>query len=1064
MIDQEKKYLDIIDTLVLILDYEGKINYINKKGQEILGYMENELVGKNWFTTCIPSQKEKEILDVFNKVMKEEKKVEFHENTVITKDGKEKLISWHNSNLYDNEGNIEGALSLGTDITRQKKIERLFKMLSKTNLVFSNVNNEEELYQELCETIITFGKYRFCWVGLVEYDENKTIRPISYAGNSNKDNSGFKGDSLNLLKVTWSDTERGQGPSGIAIRTRKYCIKNDLSSDLIYKPWHDLSKRSGFFSSISIPIIIENIVIGVLGIYSDKINTFDEDDIEILTEMVKNLSLAIAKMRYYEIQRKNEEELSQSAKKFITIFQAIPDLFFLISRKGEILEFHGDKEKLYVPLDTIIGNYVSNIYPGEISEKFNEKAIEIFHNKNPQSVEIPIRDHNDKQEFFEARMLYYDDEKIAVFVRNISKRKSRERKLVETDKRLRNINIELDQKVEIRTKELENTKNQLNIILNSFENPVFVISNDYKILFYNSSSSKIYDGIQDGKICYKILKGRDYPCDEMCPLRNISLEQEIKSIKYEEKLFNPKLNEERFLEIRATNIENFNGKTAILEIFEDITDRKDKEKKIKESELMLQIRVKELKSLYGISSLLVVPDITIKELMYGVLPMIRSSWQYPEITMVKIIYGDYRVQTSNFKKTKWHLSISDKINDKTLNIEVHYSENKKFLYEETRLIKEILTRIKLGIISIEYKIEMKRLANIVETSSDSIVSMDKNGIIKTWNKGAERIYGYKLEEVLEKPISILVPPNRMDEVPMLSNKIIKGESIVFFETQRLRKNGKELNVNLTVSPILDLKGEVVGISSISRDVTEVLERQRQYQEQIIKSSQFKSDFMASMSHELRTPLNSIIGFTDILIEKFYGDINEKQDHYLHNVKTSAEHLLNLINDILDISKIEAGKVELYFKDFNLLKLVSQIKIELKPFYKEKKLKFKIIGIEKGVIIHADPTRFKEILLNLLSNAVKYTKKGWIKLEFMEDEENWNFKIIDTGIGIAKEDFGIIFKEFNRVKSDYVDSFEGTGLGLMLTKKLIELHDGNITFTSKLNEGSTFSFTIPKNIK
>ncbi|MHA1918598.1 MAG: PAS domain-containing sensor histidine kinase, partial [Promethearchaeota archaeon] len=407
------------------------------------------------------------------------------------------------------------------------------------------------------------------------------------------------------------------------------------------------------------------------------------------------------------------------------------------------------------------------------------------------------------------------------------------------------------------------------------------------------------------------------------------------------------------------------------------------------------------------------------------------------------------------------LSLFDKINEKPLKIEVSYSKERKFLYEETRLIKEILTRLKLGIISIENKLEMRRLADIVENSSDAILSTDIKGIFKTWNKGAEEIYGYSQEEIIGKSINILVPKNRLQEIPRLLNKILHGEFIKSFETKRLRKDGKELDVNLTVSPILNLKGEIIGVSSISRDVTDVLEEQKKYQEQLIKSSQFKSEFMASMSHELRTPLNSIIGFTDILLEKFYGKINEKQNHYLKNVKTSAEHLLNLINDILDISKIEAGKVELVFKDFNLENLLIQIKTELKPLYKKKKLKFDMIGIKKGTIIRADPIRLKEILINLLGNAIKYTEKGKIQLILKENKDFWEFDVIDTGIGIAEEDFDIIFKDFKRVNSDYVNCIEGTGLGLMLTKKLVELHGGNIRFTSELGEGSTFSFTIPK---
>ncbi|QEE16621.1 PAS domain S-box protein [Promethearchaeum syntrophicum] len=1060
MIGNDRKYLNIIDAIVLQLDRKGKILYINVKGNKILGYRENEILGKNWFKTCIPHSKREEMERVFNKVINGEKEVDYFENAVQTKKGLEKIIRWHNSNVYNKKGNIEGVLSLGTDITRQRKIEKLTFIQGQTNFLISNAKNEMGMFQEFCEEIIQFKNYQFCWIGLVQYDEEKSIKPVALAGYNIFDNSKYDGKKL---KFTWSESVKDQSPSGTAIRTRKNYIINDLSAEKKFKNWKTVFDGSGFLSSISIPIIIENIVIGVLGIYSGNKNTFDEDDVELISKMVNNLSLGIAKMRYYKIQKKNEKNLRNSLKKFTTIFQAIPDLFLLLSKKGDVLEFHGDKNLLHVPLDNLLGKDLFIGFPNKISKLIEEKSLEVFKTKKPQVVEFPLKQQNEIIEIFEARLFFYDENKIAVFVRNITESKSRENKLKETEFRLRNLNLDLDQKVELRTRELENSKNQLNIILNTLNYPVFVISEDYEILFHNRSSSKIYDGILDGKICYKILRGREQPCDDMCPLRNKSLSQNIKSLKFEDKLFLSKFDEERDFEISSTKIENFNGKPALLEIFEDITDRKKKEKQILESELMLQVRIKGLKCLYGISSLLVVPDITIKELLYGVLPLIRSSWQYPEITMVKIIYGENQAQTTSFKESEWKLTISDKINDIPLKIEVVYEINKEFLDEEKRLLKEILTRIKLGIISIEYKLETKRLASIVGTSSDSIVSMDKEGMIKSWNKGAERIYGYALEEVLEKSISMLIPPDRMEEIPNLIEKVVQGESYKLFETKRLRKDGKVLSVNVTISPILDLKGDIVGISSISRDVTESLEQQKQYQDQLIKSSQFKSDFMASMSHELRTPLNSIIGFTDILIEKFYGDVNEKQDHYLNNVRTSAEHLLNLINDILDISKIEAGKVELKYRDFDLLNLVSQIEIEVKPLYKKKGLNFELVGFEKGTIINADPIRFKEILLNLLSNAIKYTEKGGIKLDFMEDEKNWKFKIIDTGIGIAPEDFGIIFQEFKRVESDYVESIEGTGLGLMLTKKLIELHGGHITFTSVLGEGSSFSFTLPKKL-
>jgi len=348
------------------------------------------------------------------------------------------------------------------------------------------------------------------------------------------------------------------------------------------------------------------------------------------------------------------------------------------------------------------------------------------------------------------------------------------------------------------------------------------------------------------------------------------------------------------------------------------------------------------------------------------------------------------------------------------------------------------------------------------------MSLKLDGTIISWNMGAEIIFDYTTKEILGKNINILTPSGQLSDDRLIRDSNINGKQITHFETKRLRKDGKVLDISLNVSPIKNSKGDITGVSAditgvsaIGRDFTEEFEKQKLYQEQILKSSQFKSDFMAEMSHELRTPLNSIIGFTDILLERFYGEINDKQGGYLSNVKTSAEHLLHLINEILDISKIEAGKMKLNIEDIQLQNILNQIEITIKPEIEKKNLKFELIGLNSEQVIQADLVRFKEIIFNLLSNAVKFTKEGIIKLEVIELEELWEFKVIDTGIGIKEEHFDTIFKEFVRIQSAYVTSVEGTGLGLSLSKRLVELHGGNIIFTSKFGEGSTFTFTLPK---
>ena len=507
----------------------------------------------------------------------------------------------------------------------------------------------------------------------------------------------------------------------------------------------------------------------------------------------------------------------------------------------------------------------------------------------------------------------------------------------------------------------------------------------------------------------------------------------------------------------APVFDEFGEKIGTFAMMTDITYLKEAEEKLKK-------QIEKLDCLFEISRLLAKPKIAISNLLHDSLNLIIFASQNPDKTFGSISYDDYKFKSENFRETELKISILDKIDDKKLTIDIYYLDENLISEEEINLIKEIEVRIKNEISRLEIEQDNSILANIVENSGDAIYSTNLDGTIISWNLGAEKIYCYTVNEIMGKKFRFLTPPNLYDECNLILDRISNGEHITHFETKHLRKDGKLLDISLNVSPIKNTTGNIIGLSAIARDFSEEFEKQKLYQEQILKSSQFKSEFMASMSHELRTPLNSIIGFSDVLIERYYGELNNKQVDYINNVRSSADHLLNLINDILDISKIEAGKVELNIEDIQLNKIINQIEITLKPEYEKKNLKFEVIGLNSKQIISADSVRFKEILFNLLSNAVKYTKEGIIKLEVIELEDLWKFNVIDTGIGIKEEHFDLIFKEFKRVQSAYTFSVEGTGLGLSLTKKLVELHRGNISFTSKWGVGSTFTFTLPKTSK
>ncbi|HEY0090730.1 MAG TPA: PAS domain-containing sensor histidine kinase, partial [Candidatus Lokiarchaeia archaeon] len=352
------------------------------------------------------------------------------------------------------------------------------------------------------------------------------------------------------------------------------------------------------------------------------------------------------------------------------------------------------------------------------------------------------------------------------------------------------------------------------------------------------------------------------------------------------------------------------------------------------------------------------------------------------------------------------------------------------------------------------------------------------------------LLGYSSEELMGMNYKSYMSEESSERTYKVFNDVFRTNNpCKNFEYEFIKKNREKIFVEISVYLKIDSENHKIGFYGLVRDITEkkreellkekfkeqlekevklrtqelqdVLEQQKKYLDQIIKSSQFKTEFMATMSHELRTPLNSIIGFTELLLEGSYGPLNKDQINFLQDVKSSAEHQFEMIYQILDISKIESGQITLNLKTFLLNDLINQIVSTVKPLYTQKGLKFKIIGLDLPKKIVADSVRLKEIIYNLLTNAIKFTIKGRIKLIINEDEENWIFLIKDTGIGIDKKDYDLIFKDFKRVDSPYVNSVPGTGLGLALTRRLVQLHNGKIWFESELGKGSTFFFTIPK---
>lgn len=351
------------------------------------------------------------------------------------------------------------------------------------------------------------------------------------------------------------------------------------------------------------------------------------------------------------------------------------------------------------------------------------------------------------------------------------------------------------------------------------------------------------------------------------------------------------------------------------------------------------------------------------------------------------------------------------------------------------------------------------LAAIIASSDDAIISKDLNGTITSWNPSAERIFGYTAEEAIGKHISIIIPAERLSEEDYIIGEIRQGRRVQHFEAIRRAKNGNFVPLSITVSPICDAGGNIIGASKVARDISERV----QAAEQIKEASRKKDDFLANMSHELRTPMNAVVGISNLLA--LSKTLSDKDRQFVATLKTSADHLLNLINDLLDFAKIESGAITLESVEFNLAQELEKVLSVASIKAREKGLALKLhYPTNMHHYFMGDPLRLNQVLANLLSNAVKFTASGSITVDINGVSEQGRtmvtIRVTDTGIGIAQEHIDAIFEKFMQADESITRRFGGSGLGLAITRELIELMGGSVTVDSAPGMGATFTVVVP----
>jgi PAS domain S-box-containing protein len=352
-----------------------------------------------------------------------------------------------------------------------------------------------------------------------------------------------------------------------------------------------------------------------------------------------------------------------------------------------------------------------------------------------------------------------------------------------------------------------------------------------------------------------------------------------------------------------------------------------------------------------------------------------------------------------------------------------------------------------------------RLAAIVEHSDDAIIGKTLDGIITDWNPAAQRLYGYSAAEAIGRPVSMIIPPDRADELPHILRRLKRGERVEDFDTVRRRKDGTLVPVSVTVSPIADATGAVIGASAIARDSTERKRAEdvlRHRAAELESANRELESFSSSVSHDLRTPLANILGFTDILLEDYGTALDTTGRQYLKLVQGSADRMAQLVDDLLELAHVTGA--EMRHAPIDLSAVAETVVETLRQREPERRVD---VDIAPGMTAHGDERLLRVVLENLFANAWKFTRtraRSRIEFGIVTADGQASCFIRDNGVGFDMELAGRLFLAFQRLHRD--EDFPGTGIGLVTVRRIVERHGGRVWAEAAAGRGATFYLTLP----
>ncbi len=1013
--DTAQRYLDIAGAMFISIDGDGRVSLVNKKGCEILGLQAHEIVGKNWFDTFVPEPSRDDGRAVFFRLMAGEVEgAEYFENPVLTASGQERVIAWHNTVLRDEAGQARGTLSSGEDITERKRAEEMIRAQRDLAVGLGAAQDLEETLRQGLESAIRLSHMDSGVIYLVDQPSGDLTLAC------------HQGLTADFVKAASEHDGRSDHVRRIITGRPVYTRHQELGI-----PMNEARRQEDLQAVGIITAHHEGDIIACLCVASHTLDEVPVDFRSTLETVAAQVGGAIAR-------RRAQDALRESEAKYRDIFENVQDIFYRTDAEGTIVELSPSVERYGYTREQLIGTPVLDLYERPAQRTELVKVMLERGEVSDYELRLKTGDGRVIDMSLGAHVVRGPDGTLIGFegaLRDITERKRMDESLRESEERYRDL-------------------------FDSASDLVQSVKPDGSLIYVNRAWRETLgyseEEVQGLSLFDVIHPGSREHCSEL--FQRAMAGETIDRI---EAVFVSKDGRRIVVEGSANCAFRDGRPVATRGILRDVTARREAEEALQQSEAKYRSIFESVQDIYYRTD----GQGTITEISPSV-----ERWGYSREQMIGTqvldVYEDPEeraallsavLERGELVDYGIHLKTGDgRVIDTSVNTHVLRGPDGEFAGVEGTL-RDVSERKR---IEEALRQSEQKYRSIFENVQDIFYRVDPAGIITEISPSVERC-GYKRERLIGTPIVDLYE-NPDDRATLLEAVLEQGE-VVDYEIRLKTADGRITYTSVSTHVVRGPDGEFAGVEGALRDINErkqaeeALLRQAERERELYRK---QSEFVSTASHELRTPLHSIRGFTKLLLDGKVDD-PETQHEFLTIVDEQSGQLTALVNDLLDVTRIEAGRMELQKEPLALHELVTRTITEFKTMAQEKAITIQTDLPPDLPYVEGDRGRLGQVLTNLVGNAIKFSDtEGTITIRASLEGVDLVVTVRDQGIGIPSEALPHLFDRFYQVDSSSTRPQGGTGLGLYISKQIVEAHGGRIWVDTKLGEGSTFSFAIP----